>query len=111
MGCGGDCASCSGCSRELSITSEELDVLRLLGQMAFLAIARKPDSMTPSCQVCRGIVLEHLERKGLVSLDYDLPLRGFDYDVFPGLKVHGSMALTARGQQVLELLEMQGVQP
>lgn len=110
MGCHDCCSSCSGCARELSLTNNELDVLRLLGQIPFLPIARRPDSMTPSCLECDGIVLEHLERKGLVSLDYDAPLGGFDYSAFPGLKVHGSMALTSRGQTVVELLELQGIQ-
>ena len=54
-----------------------------------------------------SLLLEVLEKKGLISVDYDKPLGGFDgYGDYP---VKGSMALTQRGQQVLELLEYQGV--
>lgn len=109
MSCNGGCSSCPGCGRELSLTKEEIDVLRELGQIPFLPIARRADSGTPTCQMCDGVILAHLERKGLVSLDYDQPLKGFDYSIFPGLPVWGSMALTARGQAVVELLETQGV--
>jgi len=52
-------------------------------------------------------VLTLLEKKGLVAMDYTQPLSGCDYGDFP---LRGSMALTARGQQVLELVEIQGVQ-
>ena len=48
-----------------------------------------------------------MEKKGLISLDYDQPLRGCDYGAYP---VRGSFALTQRGQRVLELTEIQGVE-
>ena len=54
-----------------------------------------------------SLILELLEKKGLISLDYDRPLAGFaGYGDYP---LKGSMALTQRGQQVLELLEYQGI--
>ena len=43
----------------------------------------------------------------LIDISYD-PLPGADMRAYKGYPVHGSMALTARGQQVLELLEVQG---
>ncbi len=110
MSCNGGCASCPGCGRELSLTKEEIGLIQILGQIPFLPIARQTDSGMPACRECDGVILTHLERKGLISLDYDQPLKGFDYSVFPGLSVWGSMALTARGQTVVELLETQGVQ-
>ena len=54
-------------------------------------------------------MLHCLEKKGLVSLDYHLGMKGYshpDYDRFP---IRGSMALTQRGQQVLEMVEYQGI--
>ena len=54
-----------------------------------------------------GLALLCLEKKGLISLDYDQPLGGCDYGAYP---LRGSFALTARGQRVLELLEIQGIQ-
>jgi len=56
-----------------------------------------------------SLLLQTLEKKGLISLDYDKPLAGFDdaaYDAYP---IRGSMALTERGQTVLELMEYQGI--
>ena len=51
-----------------------------------------------------------LEKKGLISLDYDKPLKGFDEPAYAGYPIRGSLALTERGQKVLELLEYQGYQ-
>lgn len=116
MSCGGDCGKCAGCARELTLNEGEVAMLRTLGQIPFLPIARKPDGETPVyLEDARytpeeySLILLCLEKKGLVSLDYDLPLPNVDYSKYGGCLVHGSMALTARGQQVLDLLETQGV--
>ncbi len=50
-----------------------------------------------------------LERKGLIYLDYT-PLKGAKMGQYADFPVHGSMGLTARGQQVLETLELQGIE-
>ena len=55
-----------------------------------------------------ALVLRLLEKKGLISLDYDQPLRGADESRYSDYPIRGSMALTGRGQRVLELLEYQG---
>ena len=110
--CGGNCGGCSGCARELVLSEAEIEVLRRLGEVAFLPVARQTGDVTPVCPETDGpenmsLILEVLEKKGLISLDYDRPLVGFDgYGDYP---VRGSMALTQRGQQVLELIEYQGV--
>ena len=57
-----------------------------------------------------AVILQLLEQKGLISIDYDQPLKGFDMSTYQGYPVHGSFALTARGQKALELLEIQGVE-
>ena len=46
MGCGGNCGSCGGCAKELSLTRQEIDLLFKLGQIPFLPVARKADDMT-----------------------------------------------------------------
>jgi len=114
--CGG-CSSCSGCAKELVLSEPEIQMLHTLGQIPFLPIARKADDMTPVyleetayCTEDYSRILECLEKKDLVSLDYDKPLSGFDMAAYRGYPVHGSMALTARGQKVLEIIELQGVQ-
>ena len=50
-----------------------------------------------------------MEKKGLISLDYDKPLKGFDDSAYSAYPIRGSMALTERGQLVLDLIERQGV--
>ncbi|MDO5544271.1 MAG: hypothetical protein Q4F81_00320 [Eubacteriales bacterium] len=111
--CCGNCGSCSGCAKELVLSSVEIDFLRRLGEVAFLPVARQIGDLTPIYPEGDGpenmsLILEVLEKKGLISLDYDKPLAGFaGYGDYP---IKGSMALTQRGQQVLELIEYQGVQ-
>ena len=109
MGCSGNCASCSGCARELVLTEAEVAFLEELAQIPFLPVARFmgddkpafPEKDTPEMT----LLLQCLEKKGLISLDYDKPLRGCDYGAYP---IRGSLALTQRGQSVLELLQIQG---
>ena len=55
-----------------------------------------------------SLVIQCLEKKMLIDLSYD-PLPGADMSAYTGYPVHGSIALTQRGQQVLELLEVQGI--
>ena len=58
-----------------------------------------------------SLLLQILEKKNLISLDYDKPLKGFREDAYAAYPIRGSMALTERGQKVLELMEYQGIQP
>lgn len=110
--CCGHCGSCGG--REMYLTEPEISLLRLLAEVAFLPAARRADTMEPHCKeeglpAEADLALEALERKRLISLDWDKPLKNFDYTAYKGLPVHGSAALTALGQTVVELLEVQGV--
>ena len=115
MSCNGNCTACSGCGRELELTKGELEFLNRLAEVAFLPVARNMGDLDPVFpEEPTGefsLLLQCLEKKGLVSLDYHLPLKGYshpDYDRFP---IRGSMALTQRGQKVLELIEYQGIRP
>ena len=107
----GNCKNCTGCGKVLELTEQEISLLQLLGQYAFLPVARKADDMTPVCLEAEdcAISLQLLEKKGLVDISYDTPLQGADMSAYAGYPVHGSVGLTLRGQQVLELLETQGV--
>ena len=113
--CGGNCGSCGGCAGALSLTQPEIDMLLQLAQIPFLPVARRADDMTPvyleETGVDYSLILACLEKKGLVDLDYHTPLSGFDYSAYKAYPLRGSMALTQRGQQVVELLELQGAQP
>ena len=113
--CSGNCSACSGCARELVLTEKEIDFLNILGQYAFLPVARSMGDLTPvyledGDQEEMSLLLQCLEKKGLISLDYDKPLSGFDMTAYSAYPIRGSFALTGRGQQVVELLEMQGIE-
>ena len=53
--------------------------------------------------------MQTLEKRGLIRIDYDIPLSGFDYAGYDGCFRRGSLALTARGQAVIESLAVQGI--
>ena len=115
--CSGNCGSCTGCAGSLELTEMEIEMLQKLGQFSFLPVARKRDDMVPVYLEDRlyskedySLILQCLEKKGLVSLDYGSALRGADMSAYCAYPVHGSMALTQRGQEVLETLEIQGIQ-
>lgn len=114
--CSGNCASCGGCTGALVLTEGEIALLRQLGQIPFLPVARKADDMTPIFLEYSdypleeySLILQCLEKKNLISLDYDKPLTHFDTSAYAAFPIHGSMALTQRGQSVLDLLELQGI--
>ena len=114
-GCGNCCGNCGGCG-ELILSEGEVALLQKLGQIPFLPAARRADDMTPvyledSEYTAEeySLFLQCLEKRGLIRLDYDKPLSGFHYERYTAYPVHGSFALTQRGQQVLELIEFQGV--
>lgn len=112
-GCSG-CSGCSGCARKLVLTAKEIDFLNTLGQFAFLPVARKMGDLTPVYleegeREEMSLLLQCLEKKNLISLDFDKPLHGFDESAYAAYPIRGSMALTERGQKVLELMEYQGI--
>lgn len=115
--CSGNCASCTGCAGTLELTQQELDMLHNLGQYSFLPVARRADDMTPvyleeenRSREEYSLILQCLEKKGLIDISYDAPLPGADMSAYKGYPVHGSFALTERGYTVLDLLEKQGIQ-
>ena len=110
------CATCGGCGQGLELTMEEIRFLQELGQYSFLPVARKMSDMIPvylengeEDRELMSLVIQCLEKKMLIDITYDA-LPGADMSAYKGYPVHGSIALTARGLQVLELLEVQGIQ-
>ena len=113
--CGG-CSGCTGCGGAMELSRGEIDMLLTLGQIPFLPVARKmgedvpvyleDDRYTPEAY---SLILQCLEKRGLISIDYAQPLKGFDDSAYAAYPIRGSFALTLRGQRVLELLEWQGV--
>ncbi|MBR1780186.1 MAG: hypothetical protein IJ751_02125 [Oscillospiraceae bacterium] len=118
-GCGSCCGSCGSCGGggAVTLTQLELNLLQTFAETSFLPVGRTPSGLSPmlladgeSDSPQTGLALTDLKLKGLIRIDYDLPLSNFDYDRFPAYSVHGSAALTAYGQEVLELLEIQGIE-
>ncbi len=114
--CNGNCSGCGGCGKSLLLTEGEIHILKTMGQIPFLPVARKSDNMTPVyledtvyTKDEYSLILQALERKGLIDIDYGFPLANFDMSAYEGYPVHGSIALTLRGQQTLETLEVQGI--
>jgi len=115
--CNGSCASCGGCAKTLLLSEGEIHILKTLGQIPFLPVARKADDMTPiyledeiHTREEYSLILQVLEKKALIDMDYGKPLGGVDMSAYTGYPIHGSIALTARGHQVLEALEIQGIE-
>lgn len=117
------CENCGGCEhgcgggQALLLTEAELALLLRLGETPFLPAAAALDRNAP-------VYLEDRERpreeyaaailgladKGLLRLNYDIPLANFDYAAYWDYPLHGSMALTGRGQDILEQIEIQGIE-
>ena len=122
MDCGqGNCgkqhcgACCAGAchKNDLILTSTELDLLHRLAALAFLPVACHRGEDMPFC-LETGVEPEAiigLHQKGLICVDYDIPLLNFDYTGYEAYPVHGSMALTASGQTAVECLDIQGIDP
>ena len=114
--CGG-CSGCTGCGGAMELTEGEISMLETLGQIPFLPVARKMGEDIPVYLEERerseeeySLILQCLEKRGLISIDYSAPLKGFDASAYAAYPIRGSFGLTQRGQRVLELLEWQGVQ-
>lgn len=113
----GGCSGCGGCAKTLTLTPQEIHMLRTLGQIPFLPVARQADNIIPvyleDSAYTReeySIILQVLEQKGLISLDYHTPISGADMSAYNQYPVRGSMALTAKGQLVVDMLDRQGIQ-
>ena len=93
-------------------------MLLRFGETPFLPVARQAGDESPvyleeedRSREDYAAILRNLEAKGLISLDYALPLSNFDYSRYAACPLQGSMALTRAGQDALEALEIQGPEP
>lgn len=109
------CTGCGGCqSHVLLLTEAEIRLLRRFGELAFLPAACTRTNETPvylsdlggRAEISAAILA--LQVKRLISVDFALPLQGFDYAGYEDYPVRGSMALTAAGQEALDSLDIQG---
>ena len=118
-GCNGCCGSCGSCGHTggcMELTVGEIEMLQTLAQIPFLPVARALGDDVPIYLEESGktaeeysLILQCLEKRGLISIDYSKPLKSFNDSAYAAYPLRGSFALTARGQQVVELLEVQGI--
>ena len=115
--CGACCGGCGGCGRHLELTQTEVDLLRLFAQIPFLPVGRRPGTEHPvllddivGAADALGPAITSLGQKRLIRIDYGQPLVNYDYSGYESCTHKGSMALTASGQAVVELLEIQGIE-
>ena len=114
--CGSCCGNCGGCG-PMELTAGEVKMLLKLAQIPFLPVARKMSDDIPvyledndETVEQYSLILQCLEKRGLISIDYDQPLAGFDDAAYAAYPIRGSFALTARGIGVVELLEINGIE-
>ncbi|MBQ7801973.1 MAG: hypothetical protein IJ375_06595 [Oscillospiraceae bacterium] len=115
--CSGGCGGCGGCSGAMELTEGEIGMLRTLAQIPFLPVARRMDDDVPvyleetdRSPAEYSLILQCLQKRGLIDIDYSQSISGFDYHGYAAYPVRGSFALTARGQQAVEWLEYQGAE-
>ena len=115
--CGSCCGNCGGCGGAMELAPSEIRMLLKLGQIPFLPVARKMSDDIPvyledhdETVEDYSLILQCLEKRGLISIDYDMPLAGFDATAYAAYPIRGSFALTQKGQQVVEILEYQGIE-
>ncbi len=116
-GCGHCCGNCGSCqpNQDLYLTEPELSLLHQFAQQPFWPVARCADDFNPvflegEDASADQTALQLLAQKRLIRMDYDLPLSNFDYASYQAYPHKGSMALTALGIEVLELLDVQGIE-
>lgn len=104
------CGGC--CGGEIYLTDKALELLELLGKLAFLPLGERDGKPLYVSDTGEEYVSSPsaLKMSGLVTLDFDMPLTGFDYASYAGCTRLGSMALTARGQEALESVSIRGVE-
>ena len=115
--CSGNCGSCAGCGGCMELTAAEVEMLLELGRIPFLPVARKMGDDIPVyledaeyTQEEYTLILQFLEKRGLIDIDYSAPLKGFDMSAYGAYPIKGSFGLTARGLVAAELLEYLGVE-
>ena len=113
--CGGNhCGACCGGGYEITLSQPEIDILTYLSQFCFAPVKRDRQTGELSLPVPEltaaafGDALAALAAKNLVTVD-DIPLRGYDYGDRSDDYDRGSAALTARGQDAVDSMQIQGV--
>ncbi|MDD3537200.1 MAG: hypothetical protein PHH65_02920 [Eubacteriales bacterium] len=111
------CGACCGgrCKQEMIMAPTEIAILKRLAESPFLPLVKKPHTGDQFMPIPDFISAEYetallaLSSKGLISMDADFPLSNFDYAEYSEQYECGSIALTGRGQAVIDVMEIQGM--
>ena len=112
--CGRCCAGgCEASTCALSLMGPEQAFLAALARFAFLPVAYAPWLDAPVCLELAGMTaqasaaaISSLRDKRLISVDYGLPLKNFDYRAYADFERFGSIALTSLGQEAADETEV-----
>ena len=114
--CGGECSRCG----VLELTCEEAAFLVTFAELPFQPVVSKTDLKCPvfayrslgaeeaTVNDISPETISSLVDKYLIQIDYDIPLNNYNYLGFEDYPLLGSLALTYRGQQVIDELSSQG---
>ncbi len=115
-GCGKCCGKCGSCGTTMELGAGEIAMLQKLGQIPFLPVARTAAEETPIyledsdyTPAQYAGILQCLEKRGLITIDFETPIKGLKTKAYEAYPICGSFALTLRGQQVLQILDIQGL--
>ena len=75
--CGGCSGGCSGAVWSWSLRKREIRFLHRLGECAFLPVIQEKEAPVFPEEPGKELLLQILEKKGLISLDYDKPLKDY----------------------------------
>ena len=106
--CGGVCFESDG---SISLSDGELEILMEFAQFSFLPVASDDRNDYPVYRESNirseyeyALILSGLQKKGMIHIDYNIPLLNYEYRCYSDCKNHGSMALTLLGQKVIDLI-------
>ena len=113
--CGQCCGSlCGSYGNRIPLSDAEIEILLELAQYSFLPVASN-DHDTPvfresssRSEADYAATLLDMQKKGLIRIDYDIPLSNYEYQLYSDCRHHGSMVLTSFGQDMTEQVWIHG---
>jgi hypothetical protein len=122
------CSRCGGCGKQPNtpLTHKERQLLELLAENAFLPVARfllrsrenpemafvmsapvylhtKEDTASEMKETGRALL--SLQKRRLITIDYDIPLSGFDYQSWESSDLYQQFTASASTQETEPVLE------
>ena len=113
--CGQCCGSlCGSCGNRISLSDAEIEILLELAQYSLLPVAANDHDppvyreSSSRSEADYAATLLDMQKKGLIRIDYDIPLSNYKYQFYSDCRHHGSMVLTSFGQDMTEQVWIHG---